>query len=113
MEYKKAIISKVNYKPFCSINQHSSISDTIDNFEKTIHDGKMVKLFDQVDTAIDTNLDYEIMNMCNMLTNKYGDLGFLNKDNVYTEFIKNIKKHIKIEHNEDDYDADDYDADEF
>lgn len=103
MEYKKAICSKINNNKSYVKYEYKTISDAFTSYEKILSNECESKQY--IENEQDIAINYEIMNMCNMLTNKYGEHGFFDKDNVYMEFLKTIKKQIKIEyHKEEEFD---------
>lgn len=112
MDYKKTLTVKNDeIKVKESFEDFKSISEAVDRYNDKIESNKKKYSSLYEVNEFQTHLDYEIMNMCNMLLNKYGDLGFVDKENVYSVFVKHFAGHfitekIEIEETEDETEID-------
>jgi hypothetical protein len=92
MEYKAAII-KTRPVKMVPMDEYDTVEVCIEKCNQFIRESKIY----QVESEFQSHLEFEIMNMCNMLHNEYHELGFMNKENTNSVFINMFKKHIKLE----------------
>lgn len=112
MEYKQAIlINKTKSDILDKVEDFNTIGEAVDSYDAQLFCIKQSKKKYEID-EFETQIDYEIMNMCNMLINKYKDNGFIDKENVYGMFLKQFKNKILIEKIESDETEDEIDVDE-